>query len=562
MFRTHRATICWTLIAVMAISPSMVYAQAAATPKAEAAKPGEKLDVSYVVPDAVFGAVAFPRRVLTAPEMAMMPIEVLSAAGMKEAGIDPVDIEEIILVAEAPQQSAPPSVGVVARLAKPYALESILPKLQRMTEEAQIEGKTYRRAAMPFGPSMYMPDDRTLILATEPMLQKMVANHAKPVEGRVSRLFERVGKSSDFLAALMVEPLRPLVNAQLAQAPVPPPFADVKKVPDMVDMVGVKANLVGQTGGLLSITAKDEATAIELEKMIGQWLDMGRQMMHSQMAQEMARQSASGDPVEQAGAKYAQRISGHMLDMLRPKRQGNRLILGSEKSTNSPQAQVATVGILIALLLPAVQAAREAARRAQSISNMKQLGLCMFNYQDAHKTFPARAILDKDGKPLLSWRVAILPYLDQGDLYGQFKLDEPWDSPNNKKLIERMPPYFRNPSSGAPPNTTTYLAPVGPGTVFEGDKGRTFRDIRDGTSNTVMLVEANDDQAVIWTRPDDWQYDPEKPLAGLGSAHPRLFSALFCDGSVRGIAADIQPVVWKALLTIAGGEVVPPGSRP
>src|SRR5271166_372859 len=100
---------------------------------------------------------------------------------------------------------------------------------------------------------------------------------------------------------------------------------------------------------------------------------------------------------------------------------------------------IAIIAMLIALLLPAVQAAREAARRAQCTNNLKQIALAMHNYASANNCFPPAATYTRDGKPLLSWRVLILPYLEQASLYNQFHLDEAWDSPNNKPLGDRMP---------------------------------------------------------------------------------------------------------------------------
>ena len=101
------------------------------------------------------------------------------------------------------------------------------------------------------------------------------------------------------------------------------------------------------------------------------------------------------------------------------------------------------VPVMLALLLPAVQAAREAARRAQCTNNLKQIGLAMHNYASANGAFPPAAIYDANGKPLLSWRVLILPYLEQDSLYKQFHLAEPWDSPHNKRtLLAQVPPLF------------------------------------------------------------------------------------------------------------------------
>ncbi len=218
----------------------------------------------------------------------------------------------------------------------------------------------------------------------------------------------------------------------------------------------------------------------------------------------------------------------------------------------------ALVGVLAALMLPAVSASREAARRAQCVNNMKQMGLAFHNYHSATNMLPAPAITDKDGKPLLSWRVAILPYCEQQALYNKFKLDEPWDSPNNKPLIQEMPnvylcPSRKNPEAG----TTTYQVFVGEGALFDAPgAGTGFQTVTDGTSNTIAVVESTD--AVTWTKPDDLKFDAkaQPSLFGAGSPHPGGFNALFTDGSVRFIKQTIKLEVWKALLTRNGGEVI------
>src|SRR5204863_3386120 len=109
---------------------------------------------------------------------------------------------------------------------------------------------------------------------------------------------------------------------------------------------------------------------------------------------------------------------------------------------------------------------------------------------------------DKRGKPLLSWRVEILPFIEENELFKQFHLDEPWDSEHNKALIAHMPRVFQDPRR-PPGDTTTFLAPVGKGLAFEGDKPLKINSFTDGTSNTIFIVQANDDRAVPWTKPDD-----------------------------------------------------------
>ncbi|WP_435018032.1 DUF1559 domain-containing protein [Tundrisphaera sp. TA3] len=224
----------------------------------------------------------------------------------------------------------------------------------------------------------------------------------------------------------------------------------------------------------------------------------------------------------------------------------------SAPSLSSP----ATSGVAVALLLPAVQASREAARRAQSTNNFKQIGLALHNYESTNGHFPAAAITSKDGKPLLSWRVAILPYLDQADLYNQFHLDEPWDSEHNKTLIPRMPTVFLNPSTPNPvPGETHYLAFTGPHAAFS-DKPNPIASFLDGTSNTLMVADST--KGVPWSKPEEMQFDinAQPSLFGAGSPHPGGFSALFADGSVRFLLNKINPVTFKALISRDGGEII------
>jgi hypothetical protein len=192
------------------------------------------------------------------------------------------------------------------------------------------------------------------------------------------------------------------------------------------------------------------------------------------------------------------------------------------------------------------------------VNSLKQIGLAMHNYHDSYAHFPTAAGRDKAGKPLLSWRVHLLPYLEQDALYREFKLDEPWDSDHNKKLIARMPKVYqgRNPKL-TEAGKTPFLVPVGPGTLFGDDKKPLrFADITDGTSNTILAVEADDERAVVWTKPDDFTVDPKDPRKGLARPGQDGFLALMADGSPHYFLATIDPRTLTALFTPAGGEVV------
>ncbi len=191
-----------------------------------------------------------------------------------------------------------------------------------------------------------------------------------------------------------------------------------------------------------------------------------------------------------------------------------------------------------------------------SQNNFKQIGLACFNFADSFGgRFPAN-ILDKAGKPLLSWRVAILPYIEQAALYKQFKLDEPWDSDHNKKLIPMMPKIFFSPFQDSKLNDrTTYLAPLGKGLAWDDPKGAQILSFTDGTSNTILVVESDDEHAVVWTKPDDIAIDPKNPAKGLLGHHKNGFMVLMCDGSVRMVSKSYSAIY--AMFTRDGGEVLP-----
>src|SRR6202035_2688673 len=197
----------------------------------------------------------------------------------------------------------------------------------------------------------------------------------------------------------------------------------------------------------------------------------------------------------------------------------------------------------------------------QIANNLKQIGLAMHNHHDATKAFPPAGISginDPNGKPLLSWRVAILPYVEQDALYRQFDLNQPWDHPTNKKLIARMPAIYKLPGAETKEGETHYRVLVGPGTMFEPRKGPggrqigiTLQSVVDGTANTIMVVEAK--EPTIWTRPDDLPFDPKGPLPKFGVS-PDGFHVLLAEGSVRFVRSTISEQTLRRAITRNDGE--------
>jgi prepilin-type processing-associated H-X9-DG protein len=221
---------------------------------------------------------------------------------------------------------------------------------------------------------------------------------------------------------------------------------------------------------------------------------------------------------------------------------------------------VLCVGVLTALLLPAVQQAREAARRTQCKNNLKQIGLALHNYHDTYGTFPPAYLADASGKPMHSWRVLILPFLGEAALHSEYKYSEPWDGPSNSRLLARMPRVFACPSqpnSNGPVGTTTaYAAVFGNECVFRGAEPVRIMDVTDGASMTVIVGEV-DSVNIPWMKPDDVDITKHPALgdpAGFSSKHTGGVHVLMCDGSVRFVALTVSPQTLNAIFTRAGGE--------
>lgn len=204
--------------------------------------------------------------------------------------------------------------------------------------------------------------------------------------------------------------------------------------------------------------------------------------------------------------------------------------------------------------------AQALAKRNQATNHLKEIAMAIMMDESMNKQLTRRAVFANDGKPLLSWRVRMLPYLENAALYEQFHLDEPWDSENNKKLVEKMPEVFKNPEIETGAGLTVFQAVVGPGAAFEADKQLTFSDFSDGTNNTIAVVEVAADKAAPWTKPADWEFDPKHPAQGLATLEPgSRFLALYMDGHIDAVPTIGSSERLKGWFTRAGGDNADPG---
>ncbi len=218
---------------------------------------------------------------------------------------------------------------------------------------------------------------------------------------------------------------------------------------------------------------------------------------------------------------------------------------------------VPAMGILAGLLLPAIQQAREAARRMNCSSNIRQIGIALMGYEYAYKSLPPAYTVDSDGNKLHSWRTLILPFLEQQALYSQIDLTKPWNDPVNARFTETAIPTYSCPSLPIAKNQTTYKVVVDLRSAFPGANGRLLSEIKDGTSNTLLVFESDIGSAVHWMEPEDStmaEFISQGKSLQSKTAHYGGSNVLMADCAVQFISNATDAKTKESLVTADGGE--------
>lgn len=390
-------------------------------------------------------------------------------------------------------------------------------------------------AAPPWVPPHWQVDVHNALVGGYNTEQVAAQLKAEPASDRqLSGAWDALGDGSCGLVIMGTADTRRVVREMLPPLPAPLDTVDGGLLADKVRWGGVVVTLPPQLAASIEVETTDHEAAVRLSEAItGGW-------------QMLAMFDGIHKFLDQAEFQS-------LLDAFAPRVDGTRLTISPTEITDNAER-------LAKLLGPPIQQARQAAQRSTRINQFKQIALAVHNYADRYKMFPSQASRDAQDKLLLSWRVHLLPYLEQGALYKQFHLDEPWDSEHNRKLIEKMPSIYSDPdpalSKLVAAGETTYVFPVGQGTVHEGPEPKMFKDMIDGTSNTIMLVEVSPENAVIWTKPADWEVDFGNPWQGLRRNDRDWFVAGFWDASVSIFDKSMDSEKLSGLITNAGGEIV------
>jgi type II secretory pathway pseudopilin PulG len=224
--------------------------------------------------------------------------------------------------------------------------------------------------------------------------------------------------------------------------------------------------------------------------------------------------------------------------------------------------------VALAVLVPMYRVARREMLQRQSQINLRQIAIALHNYHDVYGTFPPAYECDAAGTPVHSWRVLIAPFMEQLPLYQRYNFGEAWNGPNNSKLSTGTPIPFRSPfDTRSRPGETSYVAIVGPGTMWPGQKSQNINGITDGTSNTIMVVELLN-SGIHWMEPRDiaardfvtaWR-DPKHKPPRMSDWETSYAFVVLADGHVIWLDREAAEEHLRALLSPAGGErILTPG---
>jgi prepilin-type processing-associated H-X9-DG protein len=449
----------------------------------------------------------------------------------KDMGVTPAQVERLTMVLEGVQGGGEPLLTLAT--AKPYDRAKVLGALGPGAKEVKHKGQTYHVGAK--DRAVFLIGDRAFAAGPAVAVRRLLEQDPATEKGLGPALRLAAGKH------LLVVGFNPVAFAKEVGEQLPPqaePFKPLLRA----QSAALTLDLGATARADLRLAFAGEADAREGQKALNALLDLGRAGL-AQGIEEVGKQKGAAKLVA-----LLQDVQG-ALKAAAVEQKGSAVRASASFKVDAAGASVVFVDM--------VQRVRDAAARTQSANNLKQLGLAMHNYAGTYGTLPAAAVYSKDGKPLLSWRVQLLPFIEQEALYMEFHLDEAWDSPHNKKLLAKMPKVFAAPTDekSVQAHETFYQVFVGKGTVFEGKKGMRLQDITDGTSNTLLIVEAG--KAVPWTKPEDIPYDAAKPVPKLGGlGFENGVNAAFCDGSVRFLPRTIKEKTLRAVITPNGGEVL------
>lgn len=514
--------------------------------------------IAHLPGDCFFAVVIRPRQMLEKyAKETTAPLGMLKDAIGNNAGIDVDNLNEFVFAAgfnpevlkglddRARRRAlSPDNVGlVINRFHKPVDQAEISEKLFPYTTPAELDGKRYLKPKNEYGVAGWFADERTLVFGREVSVVRAMTSR-----GGMSSLthhLRRASDTDDVVGVLSMETGGPYLRELMKKEEPPAPFHALKELPDHLDIAVFSGNLSGDVPGRIDAQAVNAESAERLEKLAGAFLSFMRTAYAGEREQILQRAST-----EELG-KLTVDVFDKVLKNVELRREGRQLTA----QLNTPGGMV-SAGELMIEIFADEERRSERYRRASQLSLISQ---ALKQYMTKHKGFPPAASYSDDGKPLLSWRVHILPHLPNGEaLYKQFKLDQPWDSEHNKKLLAKMPPAFAYDRKEGGTHTRC-LAVLGEKTVLRAKGSIQESDVKDSERDTALIAEVAEQHAVPWTKPADFTPSGDDFSALTGGKTDSHFLLLMVNGRAYHIKkSKITPEALRAMFSIDGGEEVSP----
>jgi len=466
-----------------------------------------------------------------AAQKSLAPVLDLFVEGFEQkVGVRFSDVETLT-IAHNPLSGEMTSLGpfgLILHSSKPLKLAARLEQQRAVPTEVELGSRKYL-IQHSMREDWFSPDDKTMVIGGKRFIADAIKTQgiaksplaANPSWNAVSR--GHLALSVD--AALLKQMIPGFVQTELAhrlEGVISPLLNDVNRV-----FVGVR---LGEKTGLIAyVEATDADAARKVQATIAALVTLAQNS--SEFYGNELRH-----PVAAPVAKIATQLTG------------SATVDSVDKTTVRLRANAQVNAELVGKVAKSI----EKARNGRSVDNLRKIGLAMLNHHANHGAVLPGSAVAKKGHPV-SWRVRILPFVDQAPLYKQYRLDEPWDSENNKQVLAMMPQIYRHPSDDPTSTNSSYFMITGK-EAHPADKDIKLADIPDGLPNTILIVEAK--RAVPWTKPEDIEIAAGEPLPQFGGWDELGFGVVFANGSVQTINNNVDEKVLRPFFTRAGGEQV------
>jgi hypothetical protein len=498
---------------------------------------------SEFVPQTAFVALsAFPKKIAGNPELRLIPHEIISAWGTKELGFDPMLINEVTFVLRKVDEFPPneePGWAAVLHFEEMQGLSgAMIDKL----EEKKIGGKTVFDGTEAGMPSFMVYDESTMIIGNLAYFEEIATASGN---GKLVEMIKDGEVEGELQGFVNISPMRSFIAQALNELDayeLPPAVSDLRILPDLINSFEVGQNTLEKIETRLVMHTSNNDDAERVKEILVEGMKFGKTALLATMVQEMDM----NDPIQASTVAYAKRIYEKYETKYTPKVSGSDLtIVAHEEIMLSPML-IGLVGNMSRSGNPMFKT------KMTPEIELRMTTLASLNYESAYQKFPKRTLKDENGKALFSGRVALLPFMEQNNLYAQLKLDEPWDSEHNSQFTSMAIPAFGMNDEGK----ATVRFPVFPGSIWDTDEDLNFSNVTDGSSNTIFSIQVDPSEATSWADPTPWNVSKNNPMRDVFGDREEVVVGML-DGSTRTLKkSEMTNEKLKAMLTYEGGEVV------